>query len=90
MNIAVQFLGIHSRCSAKKVPSRIGSRCLGSERIHVYLDDVLRTFFAGKGDERTELLRDALRNEGSINKSFAEELDVLLVVRSSNINSVAL
>lgn len=37
-----------------------------------------------KGDERTESLRDVLRNEGSINKSFAEELDVLLVVRPPN------
>lgn len=34
-----------------------------------------------KGDERTESLRDALRNEGSINKSYAEELDTLLAVR---------
>lgn len=33
-----------------------------------------------KGDERTEALRDALRNEGSINKGFAEELDTLLAV----------
>lgn len=36
---------------------------------------------APKGDERTESLQDALRNEGSINKAFAEELDMALVVR---------
>lgn len=41
-------------------------------------------FLKTKGDERTESLQDALRDEGSVNKAIAEELDVLLVVRGQS------
>lgn len=58
------------------LPTAINRRV--THRRHLW--DARLSVLAAQGDERTEALQDTLRNEGSINKAVAEELDMLLVV----------
>ncbi|CAM9895541.1 unnamed protein product [Ectocarpus sp. 4 AP-2014] len=75
---------VAAQTARQKAQSRLGSARERSQEAETKLEEakaelVRMTKAIAEGDERTETLQDTLRNEGSINKAVAEELDMLLV-----------
>ncbi|CAM9990190.1 unnamed protein product, partial [Pylaiella littoralis] len=74
---------VAAQTARHKAQSKLGSARERSQEAETKLEEAKAELIdiskaITEGDERTEALRDALRNEGSINKGFAEELDTLL------------